>query len=200
MSLKNAKFFITGALISSSVLLICLRLVAQFQLKLNDVSLLSQLVIVIIALATAIFEEITFRYYLINYLKGLTKYVSVHILISSIIFAFFHLGNLNVSSFAIFSHFIGGIVYAFAYILSRRLSLAIGLHFGWNYVQMALSLPISGRQKEGWFTIHLPFDDQLYGSLYGIEDGWVSILFRVMILTICFLLFYKTYIRGISLG
>lgn len=198
MSSTNAKFFVIGALISSSVLLVGLGLVAQSQLKLNDVTLLSQLLLITIALSTAIFEEIVFRYYLIKYLKRITRFVLAHILISSVIFAFLHLGNSNVSSFAIFSHFIGGIIYASAYIFSKRLSLAIGLHFGWNYMQMALSLPMSGKLKEGWFTTHLPLDDQLYGGLYGIEGGWISIVFRAMIFTICLLVFYKTCSRELA--
>jgi membrane protease YdiL (CAAX protease family) len=198
MSSTNAKFFVIGALISSSVLLVGLGLVAQSQLKLNNVTFLSQLLLVTIALSTAIFEEIVFRYYLIKYLKRITKHIFSPILISSVIFAFLHLGNSNVGSFAIFSHFIGGIIYASAYILSNRLSLAIGLHFGWNYMQMALSLPMSGKLKEGWFTIHLPLDDQLYGGLYGIEGGWISIVFRTMIFTICLLVFYKICSRELA--
>ena len=183
--------FLLGTLIAITVLFFGLFMASGFSIQINQVKLSEQLLLLSIILAGAIFEELVFRYFLFRYLTEITKSIWLALLLSSIVFAFLHVGNPNVTFLAVFSHFIGGIVYTSAYLLSKKLALPIGLHLGWNYAQVMLSLPMSGRLDEGWFTIPTLIDSQGYGGLYGIEGGWISILFRGLILIMVMLVFFK---------
>lgn len=74
------------------------------------------------------------------------------LLLSSLLFGFAHATNDNatlLSSFAIALE--AGILLGGAYMLTRNLWLAIGIHFGWNVVQgFVWDVPVSGHASTAW--------------------------------------------------
>lgn len=193
--MKNALrliHFLLGASITLFCLSIVLLAVSDFNISVNvDTTFLHILWILALTLSTAIFEELIFRLWMIKGLTKATKHVYLAVLISSVIFALLHLGNNNVNALAIFSHFIGGLVYAVCYLHSGSILLPIGVHFGWNFTQYLFGLPMSGSIKEGLFEITFNEKNSFYGGDYGIESGWISVICRILILGIILLIYKK---------
>lgn len=143
-----------------------------------------------LALSTAIFEELVFRLWMMKSLIRTTKNTTLAIIASSLIFSLLHLGNDNVNLLALFSHFVGGVVYSVCFLYSGHISLSIGVHFSWNFIQYLFGLPMSGNIKSGLFEATLREKNSFYGDEYGIESGWFSIICRALILG-AIILIYK---------
>lgn len=179
----NFRYFLSGSLIAMVCLCTFFLLLPESITINNNISSFSQINILLIVWCTAFFEEVIFRYYLLDYLKK-KIHVGWALLISSAIFAICHLGNPHVSSMAVGSHFVGGLVYGIAYLKTNSIFYPIGLHFGWNLTQHLFSLPMSGIVKLGLFKIQLPDSVPLYGGNYGLEGGALSLIVRSCILLI----------------
>ncbi|HZI20612.1 MAG TPA: CPBP family intramembrane glutamic endopeptidase [Pyrinomonadaceae bacterium] len=101
---------------------------------------------------------------------------AVALVLPSIVFAFVHLSNPNVSPFFTFINtFLAGVWLAAAYWRTRSLWLAFGLHWGWNWTMGAvLGSPISGIREITPAPV-LRFEDAgpawLGGGGYGFEGG-----------------------------
>ena len=66
----------------------------------------------------------------------------------------------------------GGLVLGLAYVATRRLWLAVGLHFGVNAAQGALlGLPVSGANTRGLFATTITGPDALTGGPFGVESS-----------------------------
>ncbi|PUV22176.1 MULTISPECIES: CPBP family intramembrane glutamic endopeptidase [Sphingobacterium] len=177
---QKIELLIFGTL-QSSIILIVFFLLFGLDIASNTITMSDQFNIFLICICSAFFEEIIFRYYLI---KGLGKSFSrkKSIVISSLLFAICHLANSNFTAIAFFSHFLGGIIYAYAYMQTKYIYYPIGLHFGWNYAQWLFSLPMSGTIKEGWFNLTFPTVNYWFGGAYGIEGGLASLIVRGLLL------------------
>jgi membrane protease YdiL (CAAX protease family) len=80
----------------------------------------------------------------------------------------------------------GGLVLGLAYIATRRLWLAVGLHFGVNAAQGALlGLPVSGTTERGLFATTVTGPDVLTGGPFGVES---SLTVLVVTLGVAFVL------------
>lgn len=176
-------YFLMGILISATVLMLFFVLLGNSVVINYDIAIGHLINIFFIAFSTAIFEELIFRQFLFNFLKK-RMLVIYAVLISSLVFALCHLANSHVSIIAILSHFLGGVVYAIAFLKGKNIFYPIGLHLGWNFGQYLVSLPMSGTLKAGIFKIELPDNALLFGGLYGIEGGLYSLLLRSGILVI----------------
>ncbi|MBI5292201.1 MAG: CPBP family intramembrane metalloprotease [Chloroflexi bacterium] len=116
-------------------------------------------------------EELYTRGYLMQTLAeglGLTWAV----LISSALFGLLHLANPNASWISTFNLVIAGVFLALGYVVTRRLWLPIGLHFGWNFFQgTVFGFPVSG--GEGFTLIRLAETgpDLATGGAFGPEAG-----------------------------
>ncbi|WP_324756421.1 CPBP family intramembrane glutamic endopeptidase [Sphingobacterium thalpophilum] len=186
---QKIELLILGFL-QSSIILILFFLLVGSEITSNRVTLLEQLNIFLICLCTALFEEIVFRYYLIN---GLLRFFNKKnsMMISSLLFAACHLANSHVTFMAFVSHFLGGIIYANAYMRLKSIYYAVGLHFGWNYLQWQFSRPMSGTLKDGLYSLILPANDYWFGGSYGIEGGVASLLLRFILFSIVLFTVYK---------
>jgi membrane protease YdiL (CAAX protease family) len=133
-------------------------------------------------------EELWSRgYHLLNMTEGFTGWkISPHvaamlsIVISSTFFALMHVGNPNVTTFALINIALAGIWLALPFLITGSLGLSIGMHTGWNFVMGAVfGMPISGQQQSdeailwkvktngpAWFT----------GGDFGPEGGVVASL------------------------
>jgi membrane protease YdiL (CAAX protease family) len=71
----------------------------------------------------------------------------------------------------------GGLILGLAYVTTRRLWLAVGLHFGVNATQGALlGLPVSGGGTRGLFATTVTGSDVLTGGPFGVESS-LTVLF-----------------------
>jgi hypothetical protein len=123
----------------------------------------------------AAFEEVLFRGYVLQTLFR-ANLAWLGILITSLPFAFVHLGNPNANIISSVNTAIAGIWFGIAYLKTRSLWLAFGIHLSWNWFQGAFyGINVSGLSEiapnplfNGKATENL---DWLTGGNYGIEGG-----------------------------
>lgn len=137
------------------------------------------------------FEEVLFRGYILQTLirANLTGF---GILITSLFFAIVHNGNPSANFISFLNTFIAGIWFGIAYLKTRSLWLAFGLHLSWNWLQGAFfGINVSGLsqiapnplfravdQGPTWFT----------GGHYGVEGGIICTIALLISTTIIWFL------------
>ncbi len=119
-------------------------------------------------------EELLSRgYWLQNLSEGLNLFWGV--LVSSIMFAYLHIGNPHMSWYAGVGLFVSGLFLAYAYVRTRQLWLAFGLHAGWNYFEGTIfGFNVSG--LEGLSPLirqSVVGPERLTGGAFGPEAGLV---------------------------
>ncbi|MGB3796906.1 MAG: type II CAAX endopeptidase family protein, partial [Alteraurantiacibacter sp.] len=89
-------------------------------------------IIFLFGIYAGFFEELLIRGIILRWLEELTG-TWIALVISALIFGFLHAGNDNATFFSSLAIAIeAGVLLGTAYILTRSLWLAIGLHAGWN--------------------------------------------------------------------
>lgn len=123
------------------------------------------------------FEEILFRGVIFRISEqSLGSWIALFL--SGLVFALAHLPNAGVTPLAIGVTFAAGILLTVAYMLTRRLWLAIGLHIGWNYfLGDIFSIAVSGHESKGLLQATLTGPEWLTGGQYGVEASVVSLVF-----------------------
>jgi uncharacterized protein len=148
-----------------------------------------------ILLVAAASEEVLFRGYILQTLIR-AKLAWLGILLTSLPFALAHIGNPSAASFSTINTIFAGFWLSLAYLKTRSLWFALGIHFAWNLVQGSfLGSPISGLTN---LTRHslLQYNNQgpnwLTGGSYGIEGGLIcTVSLAVSMLIVWFLPFIK---------
>ena len=131
-----------------------------------------------LSLTAAINEEVLFRAIGFRFAEQLGG--SLFALgVTSLLFGILHLVNPGATLFAalaIASE--AGILLGGAYMLTRRLWLAVGLHGGWNFCQgWVWSIPVSGRDEgAGLFLTERQGPDWLTGGAFGLEASAVTLV------------------------
>lgn len=96
---------------------------------------------------------------------------------SAALFGLAHLGNPHAgwsSTLAVMLE--AGVLLAAAFMLTRRLWLAAGIHFAWNFVQGAVfGLPVSGHAGRGWLQGELRGPAALCGGSFGAEASPIAV-------------------------
>jgi len=147
--------FFIGALIFTIIFIVfkCFNLltIIQFSWTRGD------LIITILLFATmAIIEEIIFRGFFINGLKQYIKSTTMILIISASFFSFVHWFNDGSTVLSSVSAFIGGLMYAYAFVKTNKLWFPIGLHFSWNFFQSFIyGFPVSGFNFKGLFELNI---------------------------------------------
>lgn len=98
---------------------------------------------------------------------------------TSAFFGLAHLMNPEATFFAAFAIACeAGVLLGAAYLVTRRLWLAIGLHMGWNFTQGWIwSIPVSGGgQPKGLFETRLTGSEWLTGGAFGLEASVVALI------------------------
>ncbi len=144
-------------------------------------------VLVVLAFG-AIGEEMLFHGYGFQVLMGALGPVAT-ILPVSVVFAWAHAGNLNVSTMALVNTALWGLLFGLAFWRSGDLWLPIGLHLGWNW-----TLPLCGANLSG-FTMNVTGfavrwragTEHWSGGTYGpeasvVNTGVLAVLFLWLIL------------------
>lgn len=130
-------------------------------------------------LATAFLEECIFRFFLLRLLFKVSNKPYLIIITGSLIFAGAHAANPHYSWIAFISHFLGGIIYSYAYLKTKNIWLPFGLHFGWNFAQAILGMPVSGFTSNSFISITFLSEAFYNGGTYGLEGGVISFATRL---------------------
>ena len=86
----------------------------------------------------------------------------------------------------------GGLMLASVYMVSGTLWAPIAVHFGWNFGQSVLGLPVSGNEQTGAAVAQLRSSEELTGGAFGIEASWVSLLAWGAVFVMCVILAIRT--------
>lgn len=122
----------------------------------------------------ALVEEILFRGVLFR-LPERALGTRLALVVSAAIFALAHLPNAGVTALAVANTALAGLLFAAAYLVTRRLWLPVGMHFAWNFVSDGLfSLPTSGHPARGLLQGRLAGPEWLTGGAYGLEASVVT--------------------------
>jgi membrane protease YdiL (CAAX protease family) len=129
-----------------------------------------------LSLAAGINEEVMFRAIGFRFAEKLGGSL-VAIVLTSLLFGVAHLANPGASYFAAIAIAAeAGVMLGGAYMVTRRLWLAVGIHAGWNFTQGWLwSVPVSGNAAgDGLFLTERHGADWLTGGAFGLEASAVT--------------------------
>jgi len=120
-------------------------------------------------------EELAFRGVIFRIVEGsLGSWIAL--VLTASLFALSHLPNEGVTVLAIAVTGMAGVMLGAAFMATRRLWLAIGIHFGWNFMLSAVfSVAVSGQLSMGLLQGTLIGPDWLTGGAYGIEASVVGL-------------------------
>ncbi|MDO8653192.1 MAG: type II CAAX endopeptidase family protein [Undibacterium sp.] len=127
-------------------------------------------------LLVAFFEEILFRGIIFRIIEKSIGTLSA-LLISVVLFTLAHFPNAGITLLPIVVTAVAGLLFCAAYMVTRRLWLAVGIHFAWNFMSDAVfSLPTSGHPAKGFLQGQLSGPEWLSGGAYGIEGSLVTLV------------------------
>ena len=134
-------------------------------------------VAIVYNLATAMGEELLFRAVLFRVVEEATG-TAVAIVVSAAIFGLMHAANPGATAFGIAALTIEfGIMLALAYVLTRNIWLAVGMHMSWNFTQgYVFGAEVSGvSQPYSMLKTSLSGPDLLTGGSFGPEASILSL-------------------------
>ena len=134
---------------------------------------------VAMALSSGLFEELVFRGVLFRSVEDLAgSWVAVAV--SSAAFGVIHLSNPAATLVsAVYVGVEAGLLFAAAYLLTRRLWIGMGAHMAWNYTESAIfSGVVSGGVDEpGLIRPRIEGPEFLTGGSFGLESSLFAFLF-----------------------
>lgn len=125
------------------------------------------------AIKSSVFEELAFRGVLFRSVEEMAG-SWIAIVVSSLVFGLLHLINPEATiTGAIYIAIEAGLLLAAAYLVTRRLWIAIGFHMAWNYVQSAVfSGVVSGSvSTPGLFKDRIEGPSFITGGDFGMEQS-----------------------------
>ncbi|NYE61764.1 hypothetical protein FHW58_002971 [Duganella sp. 1224] len=124
----------------------------------------------------ATFEELMFRAVIFRIVEQRWG-TRTALAASFLLFALAHLQNDSIGALAILNTGVVSLTLCAAYMLTRRVWLPIGIHFGWNFLYDGIfAVPVSGHQARGWLQVSLPGPEWLTGGAYGVEASVLTLL------------------------
>lgn len=132
------------------------------------------------------FEELLFRFFIIPaYAARIT--VAGAIGLSSILFAFIHLNNPNLTIFGMVNLVLYGVVFGTMYWRTGNAWFVAGWHSGWNFVlSMLYGSHVSGNALPGSVLSSAPNGSELLnGGEFGLEGSVLSTLLGIAIIAWC---------------
>lgn len=142
---------------------------------------------------TTMAEELLFRVILFGILEEIAGSL-VAILISAAAFGLAHFDNPGATPFAIFALSTeAGVMLALAYMLTRNVWIAVGIHAGWNFTQeFVLGALNSGQEHpNSYFQTTLSGPETLTGGAFGLEGSIVSLGLSVIVSAFLFALILR---------
>jgi membrane protease YdiL (CAAX protease family) len=134
-------------------------------------------ILVTIAILPGFMEELLFRGILFRWLEQFAGSWFA-LAMTSALFGLAHMFNPNataLSSFAIALE--AGVLLGGAYMLTRNLWMAIGLHAAWNFTQgWIFDVPVSGTDQNGLVEAQLSGPELLSGGAFGLEASLIAMV------------------------
>lgn len=105
------------------------------------------------------------------------------IIVQAALFGLIHSSNPNATVFSTFAISVeAGILLVAVYMLTRRLWMAIGLHFAWNWIQGPFfGIPVSGIDVNGFFETSVNGSELLTGGGFGAEASIIAVILCTII-------------------
>lgn len=127
------------------------------------------------------FEEVAFRGILFRLLEEWLGSAAA-LLISSALFGMFHAGNPHATPFATLAIAVeAGLMLGGAYMLTRSLWFATGVHVAWNWMQGPLfGVAVSGTDTQSLLESQLVGPEAWTGGAFGAEAGGVALLIGIV--------------------
>jgi membrane protease YdiL (CAAX protease family) len=152
----------------------------------------------ILFMTVGFYEELLSRgYQLTNLAEGLTSRtippkpaIILAATLSSVIFAILHISNPNASPLSTFNIFLAGLFLAFGYLFTGQLSISIGLHISWNFMQgNVFGFPVSGAQSIAatFIKIQQGGPSIWTGGVFGPEGGILGTISPVLGMAIIYI-------------
>ncbi len=143
---------------------------------------------VITLLAGAATEEIVMRGYLFQNVEEWLGPVAA-LLITSFLFGLFHIFNPSANLVAVLNISLSGVVFGYAYLVTRRLWLPIAFHFAWNFFEgPVFGFPVSGLDMGGLLVTRVvPHGSTITGGTFGPEAGLTGVAATLVALALIWL-------------
>jgi uncharacterized protein len=125
------------------------------------------------AVKSSVFEELAFRGVLFRSVEEMAG-SWIAIIVSSLVFGLLHLLNPGATiAGAVYICIEAGLLLAAAYLVTRRLWIAIGFHMAWNYVQSAVFSGVvsGGVTLPGLFKQRIEGPSFITGGTFGMEQS-----------------------------
>ena len=132
------------------------------------------------SVAAGYVEEVVFRGVLFRIVEeSLGTWIAL--LLTSALFGFAHMANPNATLFSSLAIALeAGVLLGAAYVLTRRLWLAVGIHFAWNFTQGGIfGVRVSGFTMDGLLESTLSGPTLLSGGEFGVEASIFALVLGV---------------------
>ena len=142
-----------------------------------------------------IWEEIAFRGIIYRITEKRLGTVWA-LIISSLIFGFFHLANENFNIFSGFAIALElGLLTGISYTLTKRLWFPMALHIGWNFSLLFWGVTVSGATEfSNFIESDLGGPELITGGKFGPENSIITVLFSLIIFTV---FYFQTSKKGL---
>lgn len=176
----SAREWMIGALIGAGLYTGCVLILMVLGIyRIEGLApLVHMLPAIALALKSGIFEELVFRGVLFRSVEEMAG-SWIAIAVSSLVFGFIHLLNPDATiTGAAYISIEAGLLLAAAYLVTRRLWIAIGFHMMWNYVQSGVySGIVSGAVTEpGLIRPKIEGPAFLTGGTFGMEQSVFALI------------------------
>lgn len=132
------------------------------------------------AVASGYAEEVLFRGVLFRIIEeSLGTWIALAL--TALMFGFAHMMNPNATLFSSFAIAMeAGVLLGAAYVVTRRLWLAVGIHFAWNFTQGGIfGVRVSGFTMDGLLESELSGPTLLSGGEFGVEASIFAVTLGV---------------------
>jgi len=143
--------------------------------------------LILIGVAVAWFEELTFRGYL---LQNLADGIGLRwaVVLTSLLFGFIHMANPNATLLSGIIITIITFILVLGWLRTGQLWISFGLHAGWNFfLGPVFGFPVSGLKEDSFLHLNISGSKFLTGGEFGPEGGFLVI--PVIIIGIIILMF-----------
>lgn len=147
----------------------------------------------IVPIVTAMGEELLFRVILFGILEEITGSLAA-VAISASVFGLAHLANPGATPFAICALSVeAGVMLALAYMLTRNVWIAVGIHAGWNFTQgFVFGAQDSGvRDPNSYLQTTISGPEFVSGGAFGLEGSVVTLGLSVIVSAFLFVLIVR---------
>jgi CAAX protease family protein len=180
--------FIGGIIVALAVAIIAIGGSVNFSLTLSYRAWGRLALEIVVLLAGAMAEEVSFRGYPFQRMIDVVGPAPA-VVIVSLLFGAVHWANPSSSPWSVLNTAVVGVLLCIAYLRTRKLWLPWGIHFGWNFaLGVVFGLPVSGL-NEFAVIVHgkARGPSWLTGGAYGIEasaTGTAVMLFGLVLVIV----------------